>query len=114
MSCRWRVLGLLFGMSSGLLGCSTHFQLFVANDTSLPLVLQINDFDHAYPLKASEKIELPDRLQRGTAYTLVVHQRDGSQVTHRIITSAGRLFVHLRQEPGGRLQWLVSETPPQP
>lgn len=114
MSCRWRLLGLLFCLGSGALGCSTNFQLFVANETSRPLALRINDFDHAYPLKPSAKLRLPDRLQRGTAYTLVVRERDGSEAAHRIITQAGRLFVHLREEPGGRLQWLVSETPPQP
>lgn len=114
MSCKWRLLGLLFCIGSGLFGCNTNFQLFVANETSKPLVLRINDFDHAYPLKASAKLKLPDRLQRGTAYTLVILERDGSQVTHRIITEAGQLFVHLREEPGGRLEWLISETPPQP
>ena len=114
MSCRWRVLALLACAGSGLFGCSANFQLFVANDTSLPLALRINDFEHAYPLKASAKLKLPDRLQRGTAYTLVVTDRDGSESTHRIITNAGRLFVHLRREEGGRLQWLVSENPPQP
>lgn len=114
MCCRWRLLSLLLCTGSGLWGCSTHFQLFVANETSRPLALRINDFDHAYPLKPSARLKLPDRLRRGTAYTLVVLERDGSQAAHRIITSAGRLFVHLREEPGGRLQWLVSETPPQP
>ena len=102
----------LMWMLSGTVGCSTTFQLMVANDTSRPYALRINDFDHAYSLQPSAKNKLPDRLQRGRAYTLFALDGDGHQNQHKIMTDAPQLFVHLRESNSGVLEWLVSETPP--
>ena len=99
-------------MLSGAMGCSSTFQLYVANDTSRPYALRINNFDDAYSLQPSAKHELPDRLQRGLAYTLFALDGDGRQHQHTIMTDSPRLFVHLRDSDSGVLEWWVSESPP--
>ncbi|MCH8054361.1 MAG: hypothetical protein IH895_09885 [Planctomycetes bacterium] len=103
--------GLLW-MLSGAVGCSSTFQLYVANDTSRPYALRINNFDHAYSLQPSSKHELPDRLQRGRAYTLFALDGDRHQHEHKIMTDSAQLFVHLRESDSGVLEWWVSELPP--
>ena len=105
------VAGLLL-MLSGAVGCSSTFRLYVANDTSRSYALRINDFAHAYSLHASAKHELPDRLQRGRAYTLFALDGDGHQHEYKIMTDAPQLFVHMRENDSGVLEWWVSETPP--
>ena len=102
----------LVWMLSGAVGCSSTFQLYVANDTSRSYALRINDFDHAYSLQPSAKHELPDRLQRGRAYTLFAPDGDGHQYEHKIMTDSAQLFVHLRESDSGVLEWWVSESPP--
>ena len=102
----------LLWMLSGAVGCSSTFQLLVANDTSRPYALRINDFDDAYALQPSAKHTLPDRLQRGRAYTLFALDGDGHQHQHKIITDSPQLFVHLRESDSGVLEWWVSESPP--
>ncbi len=102
----------LIWMLSGAAGCSSTFHLLVANDTSRPYALRINDFDHAYSLQPSAKNKLPDRLQRGRAYTLFALDGDGQQHERKIMTDSPQLFVHLRESDSGVLEWLVSETPP--
>lgn len=99
-------------MLGGTVGCSSTFQLYVANDTSRPYALRINNFDDAYPLKPSAKHKLPDRLQRGRAYTLFARDGEGHQHQHKIMTDSKQLFVHLRESDSGVLEWIVSETPP--
>ena len=102
----------LAGILSGTVGCSSTFQLLVANDTPRSYALRINDFDAAYPLKPSAKCKLPDRLQRSRAYTLFVLDSNGQQHQHRIMTDSPQLFVRLRESDSGVLEWLVSESPP--
>ena len=102
----------LIWMLSGTVGCSSTFQLMVANDTSRPYALRINDFDHAYSLQPSAKNKLPDRLQRGRAYTLFALDSNGHQHQHKIMTDSPQLFVHMRESDSGVLEWWVSETPP--
>ncbi len=102
----------LVWMLSGTVGCSSTFRLYVANDTSRSYALRINDSDDAYALQPSAKHTLPDRLQRGRAYTLFALDGDGYQHEHKIMTDAAQLFVHLRESDSGVLGWLVSETPP--
>ncbi len=102
----------LLWMLGGAVGCSSTFQLYVANDTSRPYALRINDFDHAYSLQPSAKHELPDRLQRGRAYTLFSLDGDGQQQERKIMTDSPQLFVHLRESDSGVLEWFVSESPP--
>jgi len=99
-------------MLSGTVGCSTTFQLCVANETSRSYALRINNFDDAYPLQPSAKHRLPDRLQRGRAYTLFARDGDGHQHQHKIMTDSPQLFVHLRENDSGVLEWWVSESPP--
>ena len=103
--------GLLWMLSGGV-GCSSTFQLYVANDTSRSYALRINNFDDAYPLQPSAKSKLPDRLQRGLAYTLFALDGDGHQHQHKIMTNSPQLFVHLRESDSGVLEWFVSESPP--
>ena len=103
--------GLLWMLSGGV-GCSSTFQLYVANDTTRSYALRINDFDHAYSLQPSAKHELPDRLQRGRVYTLFALDGDRHQHEHKIMTDSAQLFVHLRESDSGVLEWLVSESPP--
>ncbi len=105
------VTGLVWMLSS-VAGCSSTFQLYVANDTSRPYALRINNSDDAYQLHASAKLKLPDRLQRGRAYTLFARDGDGHQHQHKIMTDSPRLFVHLRESDSGVLEWWVSESPP--
>jgi len=99
-------------MLSGTVGCSTTFQLCVANETSRSYALRINNFKDAYPLQPSAKHRLPDRLQRGRAYTLFARDGDGHQHQHKIMTDSPQLFVHLRENDSGVLEWWVSESPP--
>ncbi len=99
-------------MLSGVVGCSSTFQLLVANDTSRPYALRINDFDDAYALQPSAKYTLPDQLHRRRAYTLFALDGDGLQHEHKIMTDSPRLFVHLRESDSGVFEWLVSESPP--
>ena len=99
-------------MLGGATGCSSTFQLYVANDTTRSYALRINNFDDAYPLQPSAKSKLPDRLQRGLAYTLFALDGDGHQHQHRIMTNSPQLFVHLRESDSGVLEWWVSESPP--
>lgn len=99
-------------MLSGAVGCSSTFQLLVANDTSRPYALRINNFDDAYPLRPSAKYTLPDRLHRGRAYTLFALDSNGHQHQHSIMTDSAQLFVHLRESDSGVLEWFVSESPP--
>ena len=103
--------GLLW-MLSGAVGCSSTFQLYVANDTSRSYALRINNVDDAYPLQPSAKHKLPDRLQRGRAYTLFARDGDGHQHEHKVLTDSPQLFVHLRESDSGVLEWFVSESPP--
>ncbi len=98
----------------GVWGCNTTFQLYVGNDTTRPFALRINNFDHAYALDPSAKIQVPDRLQRNTAYTLVARDRKGREYEHRIYADSPRLFVHLREDRSDTLEWIVSTTPPEP
>ncbi len=105
------VTGLVW-MLGGAVGCSSTFQLYVANDTPRSYALRINDFDDAYPLQPSAKHKLPDRLQRSRAYTLFALDGDGHQHQHSIITDSPQLFVHLRENDSGVLEWFVSESPP--
>ena len=105
------VAGLLL-MLSGAVGCSSTFRLYVANDTSRSYALRINNSTDAYSLHASAKHELPDRLQRGRAYTLFALDGDGHQHEHKIMTDSAQLFVHLRENDSGVLEWWVSESPP--
>ena len=99
-------------MISSTAGCSSTFQLYVANDTSRPYALRINDFDDAYPLQPSAKCKLPDQLQRGRAYALFALDGDGQQYERKIMTDSPQLFVHLRESDSGVLEWFVSESPP--
>ncbi len=103
--------GVLWMLSGGV-GCSSTFQLYVANDTTRSYALRINNFDDAYPLQPSAKNKLPDRLQRGRAYTLFALDGDGHQHQHTIMTNSPQLFVHLRESDSDILEWWVSETPP--
>jgi hypothetical protein len=102
----------LVGIVSSVAGCSSTFRLYVANDTPRPYALRINDSADAYPLQPSTKHSLPDRLQRGKAYSLFALDRSGHRHQHRIMTDAPQLFVHLRENSSGVLEWLVSESPP--
>ena len=105
------VAGLLL-MLSGAVGCSSTFRLYVANDTSRSYALRINNSDDAYALQPSAKHTLPDRLQRGRAYTLFALDGDGHQHECKIMTDAPQLFVHMRENDSGVLEWWVSESPP--
>jgi hypothetical protein len=102
----------LLWMLGGAVGCSSTFQLYVANDTTRPYALRINNSDEAYSLRPSAKSKLPVRLQRGRAYTLFALDGTGQQNQHKIMTDSPQLFVHLRESDSGVLEWWISETPP--
>ncbi len=110
-----RRFGLLLALLGGcncLCGCSSTFHLFVGNDTDRAFALRIDKAPHAYPLKPASRCKLPDRLLREKAYTLLARDRGGKEYRYKIFADSTQLFVHIRDDGSGGVEWIVTRTPP--